>query len=173
MSIHFLKSFRGCKIQYSQGKNEFIKHKDKKWQTNCTATCCAISVEVQYENIVIKNYLPLLTVPTQQTLGLSYIRRHYGHITMWSTSTPHPERKRKNNLVITVLTAPTTPVTPTVEVSVSARTTGMLDDHPLSTQLLPIQLVHGIVSITIVLEFNKPIPETEIVLFKCGEWRLM
>lgn len=34
----------------------------------------------------------------------------------------------------------------------------MFDDHPFSTQLLPIQLVHGIISITIVLEFNKPIP---------------
>lgn len=35
----------------------------------------------------------------------------------------------------------------------------MFDDHPLSAQLLPVQLVHSIVGITIILEFNKPIAE--------------
>lgn len=47
----------------------------------------------------------------------------------------------------------------------------MFDDHPLSTQLLPIQLVHGIIGIAVVLEFNKAIPEKETGLFIRGERR--
>lgn len=43
----------------------------------------------------------------------------------------------------------------------------MFDDHPLPTQLLPVQLVHGVVSVTVVLELNEPVSETEAMLFKC------
>lgn len=56
----------------------------------------------------------------------------------------------------------------TVEVPVSTWSTRVLDHHALSAQVLPVQLVHGVVSIAIVLEFNEPIPEREPVLLTCS-----
>lgn len=35
---------------------------------------------------------------------------------------------------------------------------GVLNYHPLSTQLLPVQIIHCIVGITGVIKFNKPVP---------------
>lgn len=35
---------------------------------------------------------------------------------------------------------------------------GVLHDHPLPAQLLAVQVIHGIVCITGVIEFDKPVP---------------
>lgn len=57
-----------------------------------------------------------------------------------------------------VLTAPTTPVTPTISIPVPPWTPGVFHDDPLPTKVLPIQLVHCIISVTGVLKLHKPIP---------------
>lgn len=128
-----------------------------------------MSAAVQHKNQTRNNQVfQLVTISTQQRLRLTVS----GAITPVRSDLRGPHRpftrfrKREDVLYKTALTASTTPVTPTVEVAVSARPTGMFDDHPLPTQLLPIQLVHGVVSVTVVLELNEPISETEAMLFK-------
>lgn len=42
--------------------------------------------------------------------------------------------------------------------SIAPRPLGVLNYHPLPTQLLPVQVIHGIVGITGVIELNEPVP---------------
>lgn len=89
----------------------------------------------------------------------------------------------EDTLKMSALTAPTAaaaaaPVTPTtttsastiavaaattaaVGIPISPRAPGMLDDHALSTQLLPVQLVNGVVGIPIIFKLHESITVEE------------
>lgn len=48
-------------------------------------------------------------------------------------------------------------VTATVAISISPRAPGMFDDHPLPAQLLPVQLIHGVIGVPVILELHEAI----------------
>lgn len=61
----------------------------------------------------------------------------------------------------------TTMIAPSIAVPVPARTPGVLHHDPLSTQLFTVQLIDGIISITVVLKLNKAVP-TSTALIRPG-----
>lgn len=62
-------------------------------------------------------------------------------------------------------------MTPTVSVPVPTGAPGMLNNHTLATQLLSVQFVHGIVSITGVLKLYETVPAMQKTLV--SQFRLL